>query len=466
MSGTNVPTISFTANGFVPPQEVAIVAGLDADYNAAFGGNLNTDPTTPQGQLIASTGAIIGDNNDQQCALYNGVDPAFATGRMQDAIARIYFLERNPAQSTVLQIACGGLVGVPIPTGALIADPSGNLYLCTQPGTIPPGGSITLAFSAVITGPLAVPATVAIYQAIPGWNTVSVVSGVLGDVVESTAAFEALRQATIAANGAGSLPNIAGAVATVPGVIDYYATENYTGSPVTVGGVTLAANSLYVCVAGGAAAAVAQAIWTKKPPGCAYTGNTTVTVYDSNSGYSVPYPSYSVTFETPTAEPVCFAATLKNSALVPSNALAQIQAAIASAFIGADGGPRARIGSEIFASRFYAGVAALDAWPQIISIMIGTNASPTASFTGVIAGTALTTSATTGTIAVGQFVYGASVAPGTLITGGSGTSWTVAVSQTVGSEAMTSVAPSQNDVTMQINQIPTFASLDVSLTLV
>jgi hypothetical protein len=466
MSGTNVPTISFTANGFVPPQESALVAGLNADYNAAFGGNLNTDPTTPQGQLIASTAAIIGDNNDQQCALYNGVDPALATGRMQDAIARIYFLERNPAQSTVLQVACGGLAGVPLPTGVLIIDPSGNLYLGTEAGTIPSSGTITLAFSAVQVGPLAVPASVSIYQAIPGWNTVSVVSGVVGNVVESASAFEARREATIAANGAGFLPAIIGAVAAVPGVLDYYATENYTGSPVTTGGVTLAANSLYVCVAGGAAAAVAQAIWTKKNPGCAYNGNTTVTVYDTNSGYSPPYPSYSVTYETPTAEPICMAVTIKNSSGVPSNALVQIQDVVGNAFIGADGGTRARIGSEIFASRYYAGIAGLGAWAQIVSVLIGTNASPAASFTGAIAGTTLTVSAVTGTIAIGQFVYGTGVAGGTLITAGSGSSWTVAVNQTVASEAMTTAAPASNDVTMNINQIPTLAPGDISLTLV
>jgi hypothetical protein len=128
--------VSFTDNGFVAPAESAIVTGLDADWNAAFGGNLNTAESTPQGQLITSQAAIIGDSNDQQVALFNGVDPAYASGRMQDAIARIYFLERNPAQSTVLQIACGGEQGVVIPVGALIQDTAGNLYICNEPGTI------------------------------------------------------------------------------------------------------------------------------------------------------------------------------------------------------------------------------------------------------------------------------------------------------------------------------------------
>ena len=59
------------------------------------------------------------------------------------------------------------------------------------------------------------------------------------------------------------------------------------------------------------------------------------------------------------------------------------------------------------------------------------------SFTGSISGTTLTTSATTGTITIGELVTGAGVAANTQIIAGSGTSWTVSASQSVGSEAMT-----------------------------
>lgn len=475
MSGTtSVPSVSFTDKGFVAPAESAIVTGLDADWNAAFGGDLNTAESTPGGQLITSEAAIIGDSNDQQVALFNGVDPAYASGRMQDAIARIYFLERNPAQSTVLQIECGGDVNVIIPVGALIQDTASNLYLCTERGIIGPAGSVTLSFAAQTTGPLPVPTNVTIYQVIPLWDTAAVVSGVIGNLVESRAAFEARREASVAANGAGFLPAVAGAVATLPGVLDYYVTENYTNAPLTVGGVTLAANSLYVAVVGGAAAQIAQAIWSKKNPGCSYNGNTTYNVFDTNSGYSEPYPGpYPVTWETPADIAISFQATIKNSSAVPSNALQLIQAAILLAFLGEDGGTRARIGSELFASRYYAGIIGLGAWAQIITLMIGSDAAPAATFTGAISGNTLTVSgAVTGAITIGQFVYGVGVMGGSLITAGSGSSWTLSTTQTIAAVSMTTVAPNQNDVTMNINQEPTMAAdatgtyaLDVALVL-
>lgn len=61
-----------------------------------------------------------------------------------------------------------------------------------------------------------------------------------------------------------------------------------------------------------------------------------------------------------------------------------------------------------------------------------------ATFTGTFSGTTLTVSGVTGTIAIGQTVTGTGVATGTIITDGSGTSWTVNNFQSVGPESMSS----------------------------
>ena len=244
MASTNVPQIQWTPTGFVLPLESAVLEGVQEDINAAFGGNLNftttdgsTTNATPQGQLAASMAAEIGNVNDTFLNMQSQVDPAYNSGRWQDAIARIYFLERDPSQPTVLQCPCVGLQGVNIPVGALIFDTSGNTYTCTEAGTIPSGGTITLAFANLTPGPIAVPGEndVSIFQAIPGWDAVTVSSGVLGNNVESRSAFEARRAASVALNSNGSLPSIKGAVLAVPGVIDAYVTENDENTTQTIG---------------------------------------------------------------------------------------------------------------------------------------------------------------------------------------------------------------------------------------
>lgn len=453
MAGTAVPPVTFGPNGFQVPSGPAVLAGVQADISAAFGRTLNFAFSTPQGQLASSEAAIIDNTNSIFVYYTNQVDPAFATGRMQDAIARIYFLERLPSEPTVLQIACVGLQGVNIPVGTTVTDGAGNIYQCTELGVIPSSNTITLPFAALVPGPTAVPEAVSIYQAIPGWDTATVVSGVVGQNVETRAQFEARRAASVAQNSVGSLPSILGAVLSVSGVLDAYVTENATNAPISVGGTTLAANSLYVAAVGGAAADVAQAIWTKKAPGCSYNGNTTVVVTDNNSGYTPPFPTYNVTFEIPPSLAVLFAVSIANSPQVPANAATLIQNAILSAFAGGDGGPRARIGSKIYASRFYAPVAALGPWVQIISILVGSNNSSGAVFSGTIAGTTLTVPLLiSGTIAVGQTItdVNGDIAIGTTILsqltgtpGGAGT-YSVSISQTVAGASFTGAGSGTN----------------------
>jgi hypothetical protein len=237
-------------------------------------------------------------------------------------------------------------------------------------------------------------------------------------------------------------------------------TENPTGSPLTVGGVTLAAHSLYVAAVGGTDVDVATAIWTKKAPGCDYNGNTTVAVPDKS--YPPPYPTYNVTFQRPAAMPIIFAVNIVDGPLVPADAADQIKAAIISAFAGNDGGPRERIGRTVYASRYYAPVAALGSWVQIISIKVGGQNTSAAKFTASIAGTVMTvTAVASGTLAVGQSVTDelAGVKAGTVIAslgtgvGGTGT-YNLSVSQTVASRTMYGSLANQDDEPVHINQSP------------
>jgi len=55
---TNVPAPTFGPTGFVAPAESAILAGRQADFNQAFGGNLNPALNTSQGQLEQSDTAM------------------------------------------------------------------------------------------------------------------------------------------------------------------------------------------------------------------------------------------------------------------------------------------------------------------------------------------------------------------------------------------------------------------------
>jgi hypothetical protein len=373
---TLVPPLQIISTGLVVPTEAAILTGVQQDMNAAFGGNLNPSLETPQGQLATSETAIIAAANAQFAAMLNSFDPAYATGRMQDAIGRIYDLTRLPAVSTSVAVTLTGISGTVIPVNAQAVATDGSIYLNTAAVTIPVGGSIAAVFECSIPGPTACPAGTLnqVYRSISGWDSITnAADGVLGQFVESRAAFETRRQLSVSANSQGMLVSILGNVLNVAGVLDAYVNENNTSSPITVTGVTIVANSIYICVDGGANADIAEAILKKKMPGCNYNGTTTVVVTDTNPLYSPNFPSYSIKFQRPAALPILFAISILNTSAVPADAVVQIQNAIISAFAGGDGGPRARIGATLFASRYYATIAALGAWAQIVSIQIGTS---------------------------------------------------------------------------------------------
>jgi hypothetical protein len=463
---TNIPGVTFGATGFVSASSSTILAGVIADMQAAFGGGLNFTTTagqvvnsTPQGQWSSSLTATIVNTQNNFCFISNMFDPAYATGRWQDAIGRIYFITRNPPLPTILNIACIGSQGVVISVGALIQDNIGYTYACTTGGTIPAAGTITLQFANTIVGPLPIPETnqVTIVQAIPGWDSVTCAGGTLGQAVEGRSAFELRRAQSVAGNSEGAMGSIIGAVSKVPGVLDYYGYDNGSASPITINGVTIPAHTIYVCAVGGTQSAVAQAILSKKGPGCAYYGNTTVTAYDSNPLYAAPVP-YSVSFEIPPTLQILFAISIVAGPTVPSDAAAQIQAKIISTFAGSViAVPRARINSLLLASWYSTAIQQLGAWVQVRALYMGSDNNPDCSFTGAISGNTLTVSAVaSGALAIGQTISdgGVHIPEGVTIISGSGSSWVISASLTVGSEAMVAETPSRMSVQVQANQSP------------
>lgn len=479
MGTTNVPLPTFGPTGFVGQSASAIFAGIVADFNQAFGGSMNTDPEEPQGQLSVSLTACVQALQDVFVSIANGVDPSYSSGRLQDAIGRISIgMARIPAQATTVTGTCVGAASTVIPQGALAKTGAGDIYAAVSGGTIPAGGSIDLEFANVATGAVACPAHFLnkIYQAVPGWDTIdNAAAGVEGNDEESPTAFEARRQASVAGNAVGTNDAIRGHILlTVAGIIDAYAIDNPTNSGATIGGVSVAANSLYVSVFGGADADITKAIWQKKNGGCSYTGATTTTYEDTSNGYVIPYPTYTIKFTHATPIPVAISVTMATNSQVPADALNQVQAAVLSVFSGTDntGLGRPKIGGTLFGNRFYSPIINLGSWAQIINIQVGTqNDTDAAHFTGSIAAGNMTVSAVaSGTILVGQTVGGA--LPNTVITGqtsgptgGTGV-YTVSVPQTLSSGALTSYSANAAFSPVNINQIPVVSQADIAVSFV
>lgn len=374
---SNVPNLKITANGVTVPAAVDIRNGVLADENQAFGGDLDiVTPSTPQAYLADQLTANITAANANVAYFVSQVDPATAEGRMQDAIGRIYFLDRIGARSSVVQVEVNLQAGVVMPAGQLMEDDAGNIWISDGIATAPTGGgSVSVQFSCQTPGPisLGIGELTKIARIFPGWDAGQNLSPAIpGENVESRAAFEIRRQESVAKNGKGTPPAIRAAVWDVDGVFDVFAYDNFTGSTINYGATNypILPHSIYVGVVGGDDSEIAQAIWTKKDAGCNLNGNTTVVVEDKE-WYSYPYPQYNITFNRPASLPIKFAVTLANSSALPATIVQDVKDAITATFTGANGAQRARMGGKIFASNYYAAVAQISPAVSILQIKIG-----------------------------------------------------------------------------------------------
>jgi uncharacterized phage protein gp47/JayE len=376
---SSVPKVTISYTGISIPQSTTIRDGVLADYNMAFGGNLNiTSSGTPQAHIADNLTQNIVDANSAVASVIAGVDPATSEGRMQDGIGRIYFLDRKGATSSVVSATVTGQPGATLFAGALARDDNGVYWVSSGDVTFPSGGVTTVQFACQTAGDVQLGAgeLTTIAQASSGWDAITNLgAATVGTNTETRAEFEARRFASVAKNSHGSAAAIRSSVWDIDGVIDVYAYDNFTGSPVSVGstGYSVPAHCVYVAVSGGTDADVAKAIYLKKDGGCNLTGNTTVTVQDTESGVSYPYPEYGISFNRPASLPIKFAVSIKSSAALPSNISDLVKASIVSTFNGGGTFQRARIGSDIYASNYYYGVASIANGVQVLSIKIGTS---------------------------------------------------------------------------------------------
>lgn len=389
---TNVPLPVFTPTGLVTASEQAILQGVLADYVAAFaasGKALNTELTTPQGQLASSQAFMVAAFQAQLARIIANVDPLTSSGAYQDALGRIYFLTRQSATFAFVSATVQGVVGATLPAGSQVKSSDGTIWASDIAVVFGAGGTATVSFTALTAG--SVPAAgindLSIYQQVPGWENVSnAAPSVPGVDTETRAEFETRRSESVQIGGVGQAANVRAAIANVPGVSDVFVYNNGGDTPITYGSTNypIPAHSIAINVTGGDANAIAQAINSKLDCGCGMASQTTVTVNVQDTvNYVAPYPTYPIRFmhnRTPTQ--IYMTVNVANLSTLPATYVMQVQAAVASAFAdgftSADGTisiSRARIGGQIVAAEFAAPILAIGNITPV-TLFIGTSPAP------------------------------------------------------------------------------------------
>lgn len=367
-----IPTVKVTPQGFTAPTREEITAGLWAMFRDAFGANLTQDARTPQGQLVTSLTAILRDKDAQLIELGNNFDPRYSSGKFQEALGAIYFLDRKEAVSSVVQLSFIGAVGASVPLNQEVKDDNGNSWVTTQNGTIGSTGSLSLWAKAVIPGPTpaAIDTITQIINAPDGIDRVSnPTPAVAGSLEESRVDYEIRRSESVAANGKNTNANVLGAINALPGVIDVYVIDNPLGTPVTVGvtNYPMPQHSLLASVVGGDDMQIAEQVLIKGGTGCTFVGNTEVTYLDESLGYNNP-PVYKIRFERPAIVPVYFRVQVADMNNITAQSALDAKNSIVDQT--RSGVNKFRINSRVIASSYLCG---LNRGLEIIDIDISTD---------------------------------------------------------------------------------------------
>jgi uncharacterized phage protein gp47/JayE len=382
------------STGLRAPDTSQIREGVAEDWKKAFFDPdlppLDTEPTTPAGQLIDAEVAEIEAKNAELLYLSNMFNPNVSDGRWQDALGYIYFLQRKLDEPTVVTCQLTGLNGTVIPYGALAQSLNGHTLICNRAVTI--GGTIGATSTAETTfrvsenGPIEIPphSVTAITTTIPGWDTVdNEAAGAVGRDLETRSEFEARRAASVAANAHGSTGALFGTIANIPGVLDVQVLENIGPAPVVKYGVSVPGHGITVCVYGGEDEAIAEAIYRKKDNGCDTGGNTPI-VYTAADYHNAVYNYLIMRPETMN---FWIKVTLGNGSAPTSAQIAALKEALWQDFYGlnaASGNSRIGLASTVYASRFYCPAMAVDGIKSIQSIEIALSADTPGAYADVL----------------------------------------------------------------------------------
>ncbi|EGC6704055.1 hypothetical protein H9W57_001050 [Campylobacter jejuni] len=298
--------------------EFAYKDDILSEYQALFKNvfpDINTDPSTPQGQIITSLTqtdlATISYLENLANAFFLG-----GNGYFLDLWAwNLFRVTRKQGIPSSALITIQGVAGTEIPEDFLISDNQYN-YKISQSVIIPNTGTIDVLFycteiNEFIANPNTINQIVTIVNGVERVNNTNMATPAILKETDGELFQRCVYFGSTARNA--SFRSILANVAEVIGVNRIAGAENVTNEPLEVSGVTLTPHSICLVVDGGENEDIANAMFNSRATGCDMVGDTEVTILLDNQKYTYK-------FYRPTAVPL--KAEVKVSAtgaIIPSN---------------------------------------------------------------------------------------------------------------------------------------------------
>lgn len=261
-----------------------------AEYQSLFKtifGDINTDPSTPQGQIITSLTQI-----DLATISYlENLANAFFFGGSGDFLDKwawnLYRVVRKNGTPSSVMITITGEPSTDIPADFTISDGSEN-YIIETPTRIGENGEVIAKFNNININDFVAKANTItqIVTNIDGVERVNNDSNAIPAILRETDAElfnRCLYFGSTATNA--SFRSILANVAQVKGVNRLAGAENVLNTAQTINGVELTPHSICIVVDGGENEAIAKAIQQSKATGCDMVGDIEIPLYIDKQKY-------------------------------------------------------------------------------------------------------------------------------------------------------------------------------------
>ncbi|MCG9064728.1 baseplate J/gp47 family protein [Laribacter hongkongensis] len=271
-----------TSHGYMADRLDIIIASLDAGFRGIYGNDINTDPDSPDGQMIGLIAQIRADLEELGETIYRALDPDTASGAWLEQRAAYAALTRRGARYSYLRsVILTGTAHAIIPAGAIVSDGNKVRWQLVSDVTLGTDGSARADFRSELLGAFSVPTDtpLTVETITLGWSGATTsASAEVGAEEETDSDLRARFFRTRARAAQNSVEGIESTISELADVRQVIVLEN-TGNDTDANGVP--GHSLNVIVDGGDDAGIAAVIFKRKTGGTGLMGNISVVVKDA-----------------------------------------------------------------------------------------------------------------------------------------------------------------------------------------
>lgn len=277
--------IQVTDTGFVRDSLDTILDNLKAAAVQIFGSDTDFSPSNPDTQLLGAFAEAINDTASAVEAVYNGRNPDVATGQNLAATCRLNNVDRVLGSLASVNLTVVITSGATVPAGTLVSDPTSGAVYAFDVDTVGTGAEQVTSATATVEGMTSEAGNVNNIVT-PTYGLISVrnddpASGATARETDEQLRYR--RSQSTATPSSSLVDSLQAGLMAVPGIGAVRIWENSTGvwQNAKTDNLALPPHSVSVVAKSGAAAAIGEAIYTRKSLGCTTAGDQLVVVSDS-----------------------------------------------------------------------------------------------------------------------------------------------------------------------------------------